>query len=156
MNEISFVIELMGEAVPLVPRETFGSFLPKGGDLDHLDGLIAIGTWNLKTGLAEVGPLCVYEYCVEVTTENEDTDKDGVLLSSDLCPGTEAGALVDSDGCSGEQRFIELLCPFNRDPAWENHNEYLQCIMEAAYLAIWKNNRERSLRGGKYEIRSSL
>jgi hypothetical protein len=153
VNEFSFVIELEGEAAPLVPRGTFGSFLPKGGDLDHLDGLIAIGTWNLKAGdLAEVDPLCVYEYCVEVTTENEDTDNDGVLLTSDLCPDTEDGALVDSDGCSGEQRRIELVCPFNRDPAWENHNEYVQCIMEATYLAIWKNNGRRSLRGGKYEI----
>jgi hypothetical protein len=153
MNEISFAIKLQGEEVPLVPRGTFGSFLPKGGDLGNLDGLMAIGTWNLKAGyLAEVDPLCVYEYCVEVTTENQDTDNDGVLSSDDLCPNTEAGALVDSDGCSGNQRRIELLCPFNKDPASKNHNEYVQCVMEATYLAIWKNNGKRSLRGGKYEI----
>jgi hypothetical protein len=154
-NDSSFAIELEGEQVPLVPRGTkFGSFLPKGGDLGNLDDLMAIGTWNLVAGdlAKEVDSMCVYQYCVEVTTENQDTDNDGVLRSYDLCPGTEAGARVDSDGCSGEQRRIELLCPFNRDLAGKNSDEYAQCVMEATYLAIWKNNGKRSLRGGKYGI----
>jgi hypothetical protein len=153
-----FAIELEGEEVPLVPRTgtTFGSsFLPKGGDWGNLDGLIAIDTWSLKAAddLAEVvedssSSLCVYEYCVEVTTDNQDTDNDGVLRSDDCCPNTEAGALLDSDGCSNEQREIQLLCPFYRDPAWTNHDEYVQCLMEATYLAKWKNDGKRSLRGG--------
>jgi hypothetical protein len=149
MMSFLFAIELEGEEAPLVPRTgttTFGSFLPKGGDWGNLDGLMAIGTWNLKA--ADDLALCVYEYCVEVTTENQDTDNDGVLRSDDRCPNTEAGVLVDSDGCSDEQREIELLCPVHRDPTWTNHDEYVQCVMEATYLAIWKNDDKRSLRGG--------
>lgn len=59
-----------------------------------------------------------------------DTDADGVPDGEDLCPSTDAGAIVDDAGCS-----IEQLCPCN-DP-WRNQAEYFKCVRRtsACFLA---------------------
>ena len=47
-----------------------GVYRPSSGDLSSLNGLSVIGTWNLKAGDSfQSDPLCIYSYCVEVTTK---------------------------------------------------------------------------------------
>lgn len=57
-----------------------------------------------------------------------DSDDDGVLDSDDACDGTEPGAAVDEDGCSGEQS-VALTCPC--DDGWKNHGAYVKCVAHA-------------------------
>ncbi|WP_437870747.1 hypothetical protein [Sorangium sp. So ce363] len=55
-----------------------------------------------------------------------DEDGDGVGdLTQDLCLDTEAGDVVDADGCS-----IAQLCPC--DDPWKNHGAYVSCVAHAA------------------------
>lgn len=54
-----------------------------------------------------------------------DSDADGVPDYLDQCPGTPAGVVVDSHGCS-----IEQLCPCRKE--WKNHGEYVGCVNKAA------------------------
>jgi len=59
-----------------------------------------------------------------------DSDNDGVPDSTDLCPGTPAGAIVNADGCS-----IDQLAPC-AGPAsggsWKNHGEYVSAVAQVA------------------------
>ena len=50
-----------------------------------------------------------------------DDDNDGVLDGEDACPATDAGAVVDGDGCA-----IADYCPC--DAAWKNHGAYQRCV----------------------------
>lgn len=52
-------------------------------------------------------------------------DNDGIYDDLDLCPETEAEAIVDSDGCS-----IGQLC--EEDWVWKNHGKYVLCVTHAA------------------------
>jgi hypothetical protein len=59
-----------------------------------------------------------------------DEDGDGVPDSVDLCPGTPAGAIVDSDGCS-----IDQLAPCTGPASggtWKNHGQYVSTVAQAA------------------------
>ena len=59
-----------------------------------------------------------------------DADADGVGDSSDLCPGTAAGAVVDANGCS-----IDQLAPCSGPAtggAWKNHGQYVSSVSQAA------------------------
>jgi hypothetical protein len=59
-----------------------------------------------------------------------DTDADGVADSLDLCPGTPAGALVDSTGCS-----IDQIAPCGGPASggtWKNHGQYVSAVAHAA------------------------
>jgi hypothetical protein len=63
-----------------------------------------------------------------------DGDGDGVPDSSDACPGTGPGAIIDASGCS-----IDDLCPCAgvAGVAWGNHGAYVSCIAHTveAFLA---------------------
>ncbi len=61
-------------------------------------------------------------------TQPCDTDGDGVVDTLDKCPGTPAGAKVDSNGCSGPQ-LVTLLC--SPTAQWKNHGKYVSCVEEA-------------------------
>jgi len=59
-----------------------------------------------------------------------DADVDGVADSSDRCPGTPAGAVVDASGCS-----IAQLAPCNGPASggtWKNHGQYVSAVAQAA------------------------
>jgi hypothetical protein len=59
-----------------------------------------------------------------------DEDGDGVPDSSDLCPGTPAGAVVDADGCS-----IDQIAPCSGPASggtWKNHGQYVSAVAHAA------------------------
>ena len=58
-----------------------------------------------------------------------DSDGDGVPDTADTCPATALGALVDTNGCSGEQ-LVDLACPCDGD--WRNHGQYVSCVAHAA------------------------
>jgi hypothetical protein len=60
---------------------------------------------------------------------DNDDDGDSVPDAGDYCPETKIGALVDANGCSGEQ-LIDMDCPC--DGGWKNHGEYVNCIAHAA------------------------
>jgi hypothetical protein len=53
-----------------------------------------------------------------------DSDDDGLFDDEDACPATEAGGLIDGDGCS-----IADLCPCD---GWANHGGYVSCVAAAA------------------------
>ncbi len=65
-----------------------------------------------------------------------DEDADGVPDSLDECPGTPAGTVVNSDGCS-----IDQLAPC-AGPAsggtWKNHGEYVSAVAQVSveFLAL--------------------
>lgn len=55
-----------------------------------------------------------------------DSDNDGVPDSSDLCPDTAAGAIVNAEGCS-----IDQLAPCQGPAsggAWKNHGQYVHAV----------------------------
>jgi hypothetical protein len=59
-----------------------------------------------------------------------DADGDGVADSSDLCPGTPAGSIVDANGCS-----IEQIAPCSGPASggtWKNHGQYVSAVSQAA------------------------
>ncbi len=59
-----------------------------------------------------------------------DADGDGVGDSLDLCPGTPAGAVVDSTGCS-----IAQIAPCSGPASggtWKNHGQYVSAVAQAA------------------------
>ena len=65
-----------------------------------------------------------------------DEDADGVPDSLDLCPGTPAGAIVDSNGCS-----IDQIAPCGGPASggtWKNHGAYVSRIAHAveAFLEL--------------------
>lgn len=64
-----------------------------------------------------------------------DEDGDGVGDSSDLCPGTPDGAIVDENGCS-----IDQIAPCSGPASggtWKNHGQYVSTVAQAveAFLA---------------------
>ena len=59
-----------------------------------------------------------------------DEDGDGVGDSSDLCPDTVPGAIVDANGCS-----IDQLAPCSGPASggtWKNHGQYVSSVTQAA------------------------
>src|SRR6185436_12584478 len=63
-------------------------------------------------------------------TGETDEDVDGVADSSDLCPGTAAGAIVDANGCS-----IDQIAPCSGPASggtWKNHGQYVSTVAHAA------------------------
>jgi hypothetical protein len=61
-----------------------------------------------------------------------DDDGDGVLDSSDICPFTEAGDIVDpSNGCSLAQQ-CPCAGPRGTTSAWRNHGQYVSCVAQAS------------------------
>jgi len=63
-------------------------------------------------------------------TGETDADGDGVGDSLDLCPGTLAGAVVDSTGCS-----IAQIAPCSGPASgrtWKNHGQYVSAVAQAA------------------------
>jgi hypothetical protein len=59
-----------------------------------------------------------------------DADGAGVPDSLDLCPGTPAGAIVDSHGCS-----IDQIAPCSGPASggtWKNHGQYVSAVAQAA------------------------
>jgi hypothetical protein len=68
-------------------------------------------------------------------TGETDADGDGVPDSQDQCPGTPAGSIVDSHGCS-----IDQLAPCSGPASggtWKNHGQYVAAVSQAveAFLA---------------------
>ncbi len=64
-----------------------------------------------------------------------DVDGDGVFGSADLCPGTPAGAVVNSDGCS-----IDQLAPCagpDSGGIWKNHGEYVSTVARVS-VGFWR------------------
>jgi len=65
-----------------------------------------------------------------------DADGDGVADSLDACPDTEAGAIVDANGCS-----IDQLAPCSGPTSggtWKNHGQYVSAVAHVAeaFLAL--------------------
>jgi hypothetical protein len=78
-------------------------------------------------------------FITATVTFTSDSDGDGIDDADDACPGTGAGDLVDTNGCS-----IEDLCPCNND--WRNHGAYVSCVDYATHDFVKKDlisNRER-------------
>ena len=57
-----------------------------------------------------------------------DSDGDGVLDGDDAWPGTAAGDMVDTMGCS-----LDQYCPPNGE--WKNHGQYVSCV--AYWAEAW-------------------
>jgi hypothetical protein len=91
-----------------VEQTSDGGFV-MAGDSFH-GGETLVDGWVLKLGPGRV--TC-------------DNDGDGVPNDRDQCPNTPANAVVNAQGCS-----IAQLCPC--EGPWQNHSEYLQCVMERA------------------------
>jgi OmpA-OmpF porin, OOP family len=62
-----------------------------GGSGNQVDAAVSLGL-HYAFGKARRAPL-------EVTTEDSDSDNDGVSNSADQCPGTPTGVSVDNRGC---------------------------------------------------------
>jgi hypothetical protein len=60
-----------------------------------------------------------------ITGSEVDSDHDGVCDLVDDCPGTPAGEIVDSSGCS-----ISQLVPSTG--SWKNHGEYVTAVAQVA------------------------
>lgn len=60
-----------------------------------------------------------------------DFDGDGVPNSTDQCPFTAPGAVVDADGCSAEQ-IVDWQCPCHKIPRWKSHIKYMKCVNASA------------------------
>lgn len=108
---------------------------------------------NENDGLGDVcdsdddndGVLDTYDNCQFVANEDQDDfdgdgagdvcddddDGDGVPDADDVCPGTDLGVGVNTEGCSGEQ-LVDLDCPCEIDPPWKNHGQYVSCVAHAA------------------------
>jgi len=68
---------------------------------------------------------------LKLKSELLDADADGITDTSDLCPNTEVGKLVNSDGCSGVQ-FVTHEC---ENLFSTNKRHYLQCVIRTAVIA---------------------
>jgi len=64
---------------------------------------------------------------------DDDDDDDGIWDADDLCAATTAGAVVDDDGCSGEQ-FVSLSCGTEDDH--RNHGKFVSCVAQAGNQAV--------------------
>lgn len=65
-----------------------------------------------------------------------DGDNDGVLDSDDYCADTEAGAVVDLQGCSGVQ-IVSQICGCSgpsENKTWKSHGQYVSCVARARNL----------------------
>lgn len=61
-----------------------------------------------------------------------DTDGDGFWDGEDDCPFTEPNEAVDEGGCS-----LAQICPCDGgDESWQNHGEYVRCVMEVAGMFL--------------------
>jgi hypothetical protein len=77
-------------------------------------------------GLASsLSPFAVFE----PLDGDTDADEDGVNDADDECPQTQAGAIVDADGCSVDDR-----CPC--DGAWQHHGNYVSCVRTATSVLL--------------------
>lgn len=63
-----------------------------------------------------------------------DADADGVFDDTDVCPDTASGAVVDQNGCSGEQNVANACnCAGPAaDTPWKNHGKYVSCVAKAS------------------------
>lgn len=104
------------------------------------DGLTIVGGGTNPFGaqeawIAEISPLA--PACGDVDYDNdgtgdecdEDDDGDGVMDVADLCPLTDLGEFVDSNGCSISQ-LMDSACPC--DSAWKNHGQFVSCAAKKA------------------------
>ena len=64
------------------------------------------------------------EYGFEIRTQVYDDDQDGVFGRLDQCPGTDADAVTDADGCS-----VAQLCPAD---AFRNHGQRMSCAIRTS------------------------
>jgi hypothetical protein len=63
--------------------------------------------------------------------QGADADSDGAGDACDVCAATEAGALVDNDGCS-----LDDHCPCDLDPdgnPWASHGKYYRCYGDEVF-----------------------
>ena len=67
--------------------------------------------------------------CISHPPEVLDSDGDGVNNDDDLCPDTDVGSLIDTNGCSGPQ-VVESDCPVTGD--YKNHGKYMSCVSSAS------------------------
>jgi hypothetical protein len=99
--------------------------LARAGDGGFLFG----GNSESAPGRTKASPLfgAVDYWLVKFQPEppNCDSDSDGVPDDRDQCPNSPPGAVVNAHGCS-----IAQLCPC--EGPWQNHSEYVQCVMERA------------------------
>lgn len=62
-----------------------------------------------------------------------DVDNDGIANGVDVCEYTVLGSIIDSQGCSGSQRF-EYYCPLGSE--YRNHGEYVTCMQQEAHRQV--------------------
>jgi hypothetical protein len=96
---------------------------------------LVTGQWYVNATFTTSNGVALPDYTIrgQILPAPADADGDGVPNDQDQCPGTQAGALVDGDGCS-----IEQLCPCAGP--WKNHQEYVKCVKEQAQ-AFFKEGR---------------
>ena len=69
------------------------------------------------------------------TAPTADTDGDGVSDALDFCPGTPAGAAVDSVGCSADQRAALSMVTITLDPHSKLPIVFKASASDVAYIA---------------------
>ena len=62
-----------------------------------------------------------------------DDDDDSVEDSVDNCSGTESGAIINSNGCSSQQLFVQI-CP--SEEIYRSHGKYVSCVANEAELQL--------------------
>lgn len=115
---------------------TIGTFLaePNGYDSDSISGpgLLPAGTYTLRwVALVEPDTNTAFFGLDNIRLMGSflDSDEDGVTDDLDHCPTTMAGAVVDTNGCSGSQLIKELCVG---DDEWKNHGAYVKCVAHAS------------------------
>lgn len=87
-------------------------------------GVALIGSSSSPVGGNKTIPLLSWRdlWVLKLASETpQDCDGDGIPDAQDLCPGTPAGAIVNTNGCS-----VSQFCPC--DGGWTNHDEYVGCV----------------------------
>lgn len=113
-GDANFQVEFNGQVAPLNAGEEFDftRVVPGGVStfritgIDTAEALSPTSPTAFVTGLTFATDASA-DYSVTmvpIVEDPDDLDRDGVSNALDLCPNTTAGAPVDADGCSADQR----------------------------------------------------
>ena len=93
-------------------------------DPEQIEDLLA-GRWFLRVSAATAGGQDYPAGAIRGRILPRDADGDGAPDYRDYCPGTPAGEVVDTNGCS-----ISQLCPCHWE--WANHGDYVTAVGKTA------------------------
>lgn len=110
----AFQVEFNGQTAPLIAGEVFDftTVVPGGVStfritgIDTSEALDPTNAAAFVTGITFVSETTtdIGLTMVPIVVDPDDLDLDGVSNGADLCPNTAPGAVVDSNGCSADQR----------------------------------------------------